>query len=391
MFDTLILSFRNIFRKGLRTTLTVFGIAVGVASVLIINTISDVGIKTVNSELDSLGLNGISISADNTELTNNDLNFIKTQKGVKDAIPILTYQTKISQNDVLEDVMLWGVDSGVKQVISIDLLYGKSFSDYQVLSKENVCLLDESAANTIFKRQNAVNKYINILVGETYEKFKIIGITKAGSGMLQSIMGNFIPNFCYIPYSTFQQSVGTDELYQIAVRLNDNLQASTVSSTLKTALDNEKGVKNSVKIGDLAAQRSTLSSLLDTITIIFTIVGIITLFVAGLGIMTVMLVSVNERTREIGIKKALGATLTTILNEFLFEALTICVLGSIIGSAFGVGIIKIGADFFNISVSLNPSAFIISFSGALLTGILFGIYPAYKAAKLKPVDALRCE
>ena len=155
MIDNIIFSFRNIFRKGLRTTLTILGIAVGVASVLLINTISNVGIKTVNYELDSLGLNGISISADKADLKNSDLNFIKSQEGVKDAIPILTSKATVSQNDFTEDVMLWGVDSGVKQVISIDILYGESFNKYQILSKENVCLLDENAANKIFKRQRA--------------------------------------------------------------------------------------------------------------------------------------------------------------------------------------------------------------------------------------------
>ena len=128
-----------------------------------------------------------------------------------------------------------------------------------------------------------------------------------------------------------------------------------------------------------------------TLTILGIAVGIITLLVAGLGIMTVMLVSVNERTREIGIKKALGATMNTILNEFLFEALTICVLGSIIGSSFGLIIIKIGENLFNISAEISLLSIIVSFLSAILTGVVFGIYPAYKAAKMKPVDALRYE
>lgn len=391
MIDTLILSFRNIFRKGLRTSLTILGIAVGVASVMLINTISDIGIKTVNSELDSLGLNGISVSSDKSIITTDDLSIIKEQKGVKDAMPILTTQSTVTQNDISLDVMLWGVDSGVKQVISIDMLYGKSFSEYDINSKANVCLLDESAAQSIFKRQNAVGKSINIKLGDTYEKFEIIGITKAGSGMLQSIMGNFIPNFCYIPYSTFQQSIGTNELYQVAVKLDNESQAATVSSKIKNAIDNEKGIKGSIKTGDLAAQRYTLSGLLDTVTIIFSVVGIISLLVAGLGIMTVMLVSVNERTREIGIKKAIGAGVGNIMLEFLFEALTICVFGSIIGSIIGFAIIKIGGAIIGMSISIIPLTIIVSFLSAVIIGVLFGLYPAYKAAKMRPVDALRYE
>ena len=156
MLDSIILSLRNVFRKGIRTSLTILGIAVGVMSVMLINTISDVGIKTVNAELDSLGLNGISVSSDKCEVTNDDLELIKSQNGVKNAMPILTTQSKITENDISEDVMIWGIDSGAEQVISINVLYGRSLEGYDIDAKENVCLLDENAAEDIFKRKNAV-------------------------------------------------------------------------------------------------------------------------------------------------------------------------------------------------------------------------------------------
>lgn len=391
MLDSIILSLRNIFRKGIRTSLTILGIAVGVMSVMLINTISDTGIKTVNAELDSLGLNGISVSSNKCAVTNDDLELVKKQEGIKNAMPILTSQSNISQNDLSEEVMIWGVDSGAEQVIAVNVLYGRSLDEHDVQSKENVCLLDENAAKTIFKRQNVTGKKINLLVGNTYEEFEIIGITESGSGILQSIMGNIVPNFCYIPYTTFQQAVGTDELYQIAVKLEDENQAKTVSANIENLLDNEKGVSESVSTGDLAAGRSTLTGLLDTVTVIFSVVGVISLFVAGLGIMTVMLVSVNERTREIGIKKAIGASFMSIMAEFLSEALTICVIGSIIGSGLALLCVGVGGYLFNMDISIAPSAFILAFSSAVIVGVLFGLYPAYKAAKMKVVDALRYE
>lgn len=391
MLDSIILSLRNIFRKGIRTSLTILGIAVGVMSVMLINTISDTGIKTVNAELDSLGLNGISVSSNKCAVTNDDLELVKKQEGIKNAMPILTSQSNISQNDLSDEVMIWGVDSGAEQVIAVNVLYGRSLDEHDVQAKENVCLLDENAAKTIFKRQNVTGKKINLLVGNTYEEFEIIGITESGSGILQSIMGNIVPNFCYIPYTTFQQAVGTDELYQIAVKLEDENQAKTVSANIENLLDNEKGVSESVSTGDLAAGRSTLTGLLDTVTVIFSVVGVISLFVAGLGIMTVMLVSVNERTREIGIKKAIGASFMSIMAEFLSEALTICVIGSIIGSGLALLCVGVGGYLFNMDISIAPSAFILAFSSAVIVGVLFGLYPAYKAAKMKVVDALRYE
>ena len=391
MLDIFALSFRNIFRKGIRTALTILGIAVGVASVMLINTISDVGIKTVNAELDSLGLNGISVSGDKATITNDDLKIIKNQSGVTNAMPILTTQSKAKQNDISQQVMVWGVDSGAKQVISIEVLYGRAFNEYDIQAKENICLIDETLAKKLFKRQNVIGKSINIYVGNAYENFEIIGITASGSGILQSIMGNMVPNFCYIPYTTFQQSTGSDELYQIAVKVNDDSLTKSVSANIKSVLDNEKGINNSVKTGDLASSRSTLTGLLDKITVIFLVVGVISLFVAGLGIMTIMLVSVNERTREIGIKKAIGASFFNIMSEFMFEALTISLIGSIIGSALGFIIIKLGCMIFNLSISILPSNVLLAVGGAVTVGVLFGVYPAYKGAKMKVVDALRYE
>lgn len=391
MLDIFALSFRNIFRKGIRTALTILGIAVGVASVMLINTISDVGIKTVNAELDSLGLNGISVSGDKATITNDDLKIIKNQSGVTNAMPILTTQSKAKQNDISQQVMVWGVDSGAKQVISIEVLYGRAFNEYDIQAKENICLIDETLAKKLFKRQNVIGKSINIYVGNAYENFEIIGITASGSGILQSIMGNMVPNFCYIPYTTFQQSTGSDELYQIAVKVYDDSLTKSVSANIKSVLDNEKGINNSVKTGDLASSRSTLTGLLDKITVIFLVVGVISLFVAGLGIMTIMLVSVNERTREIGIKKAIGASFFNIMSEFMFEALTISLIGSIIGSALGFIIIKLGCMIFNLSISILPSNVLLAVGGAVTVGVLFGVYPAYKGAKMKVVDALRYE
>lgn len=391
MFDSIILSLRNVFKKGIRTSLTVLGVAVGVMSVLLINTISEAGIKTVNAELDSLGLNGISVSSDKCAVTNDDLELIKKQSGVENVMPILTFQSTISENDISQDVMIWGVDSGAKQVIAIEILYGRSFESYDINAKENVCLLDENASQELFGRKNTVGKTINLYTSNGYEKFEIIGITESGSGILQSVMGNIVPSFCYVPYTTFQQWAGSDELYQIAVKLQDESLTKQVSANIKNLIDNEKGISGSIQIGDLAASRNTLTGLLDTVTVIFSVVGLISLLVAGLGIMTVMLVSVNERTREIGIKKAIGASFFNIMSEFLAEALTICFIGSIIGSVLGFLCIFIGSRIIGMDISVQPSAFVFSISSAVITGGVFGIYPAYKAAKMKVVDALRYE
>ncbi len=389
MFDSVLLSFRNIFRKGLRTTITILGVAVGVASVLLISTISDIGIKTVENELDSLGINGISITPQKATITDSDLALIKSQKGVKVAMPMLTLQSKLIQNDIEKEIMIWGVDENAKEVVAFDVLYGRSLTKQDINEKKNICLIDASVAKAVFGRENVIGKKINLNMKNYYEKFLIVGVTSSESGILQNIMGNIVPSFCYIPYSCFSQSLGTENFYQVAVKLNSEDLSKTVSKNIKLLLDNEKGTKNSVKTGDLASGRETLTGLFDTVASVFFIVGIITLLVSGLGIMTVMLVSVNERTREIGIKKAIGANFSNILAEFLFEALTICAIGSIIGIVISIAIIFIGSLILNIDFSIKISTIILAFLSAIGVGACFGLYPAVKAAKMRVVDALR--
>ena len=142
---------------------------------------------------------------------------------------------------------------------------------------------------------------------------------------------------------------------------------------------------------NMAAQMNKLNGILDIVTFVLSVIAGISLVVAGLSIMTVMLVSVNERTREIGIKKSIGASRSTIMKEFLVESLIISLLGSLSGAAAGVFISYLGCLVLSVDFVFNLSMFIFCVAFAVALGILFGVYPALQAVKLKPVDALRCE
>jgi len=394
MFEFFWLALRNLFRKGLRTSLTILGISIGVASVVIIGTIGRAGTGAVNGELDSLGISGISVSSNvncTVPLSKDDLEIIRKLPNVENAMPITTDTSLASAKGETISALLWGIDSGAKQVISIEIKYGRSITASDVNSNANVCLVDENVAKNLYQRENVVGKTISLLVGGVFDEYEIIGVTKQGSGILQSLMGDFIPCFVYIPYTTKQNIEGTTSITQIAVKLSDSKDVNSVSKNISEALDRNKGVKNSVKTDNLVKQRDRLGNLLNIIAIVLSAIGAISLLVAGLGVMTVMLVSVNERTREIGIKKAIGAKAKNILAEFLFEALTISFIGSIIGIIIGVGVSFIATAVFNIEAPPSIIQILYSVLVAVLTGVIFGVYPAIKASKLKPVDALRQE
>ncbi len=395
MIDIVKSSFKNLGRKRIRTILTILGISIGVSSVIIISSISQCGTNALTNELDSLGLSGLSISAsqeaEHVSLSDEDLKVVKNTDQVEQAMPVLMQSTDIYARETDSRALLWGVDSDANQIISINVLYGRSISSRDVKTYANVCLVDENFSQTAYSRSNIVGKTVSILCGGVQEEFTVIGVVKTGSGLLQNLIGDYIPTFVYIPYTTMQSALGKDNFDQIAVKIESGANVDTVGEQIVHNLERVSGVPDGYSSNNLMKQKDGLTNMLDIITLVLSAVGAISLLVASLSIMTVMLVSVNERTREIGIKKSIGAKKSAILLEFLFEAVLITLLGCAVGIMFGYGISYAGASYFQMRLSFRGDILLLAVGFSLLTGVIFGVYPAAKASNLKPVDALRME
>lgn len=395
MLDYIKSAFKNIVRKHVRTALTILGIAIGVASVVIIGNISQCGTDALNSELDSLGLSGLSISsspdAQSISLNENDLNIIKKCDQVEQAAPVMLQNTDVSVRKLNSKAIVWGIDTKASEIISINLIYGRMFNNQDISTNANVCLVDENFSKNAYSRDNIIGKSVSILCGGVLEDFKVIGIIKTGSGLLQNIIGNYVPTFVYVPYTTIQNAVGRDDFDQIAVKLKSGSNVDTIGKTIVDSLNRSNGTDDAFVSNNLAKQKDGLTSMLGIMTLILSAVGAISLLVASLSIMTVMLVSVNERTREIGIKKAIGAKRSSIMIEFMFEALLISVIGCFFGIAAGYLVSYAGASYFGLVLSVRTDIMLLAVGFSILTGTVFGVYPAYKASNLKPVDALRME
>lgn len=395
MTDYLKAAFKNLSRKRARTALTILGIAIGVASVIIIGNISQCGTDALSNELESLGLSGLSISsspdAASVFLTQNDLSTIKKCDQVEQATPIIMQNTHVSVRKVNSKALVWGIDTKASQIISINLLYGRLFNHEDISTSANVCLVDEAFSKSAYDRSNIIGKSVSILCGGVMEEFKVVGIIKTGSGLLQNIIGNYIPTFVYVPYTTVQTAVGRDDFDEIAVKVKSGSDVEKIGKTITDSLNRGNGTVDAFVSNNLAKQKEGLTSMLDIVTLILSAVGAISLLVASLSIMTVMLVSVNERTREIGIKKAIGAKRSSIMIEFMFEAVFISLIGCFFGIAGGYLISYAGTSYFGISLSTRLDIMLLAIGFSILTGTVFGVYPAYKASSLNPVDALRME
>lgn len=394
MIGMIKLSLAGLREKKGRTALIALSIAIGVFSVLIISIISDNGVTLINSELDTLGICGVSISKTSAEpaemLTNEDLESIKKEYYVESATPLIT-TTGYLKNDDISSALICGIDENAKSVISVETVLGSKIDRSDIVAKAAVCQIDEETAKTLFGNRSPLGKTIDIFIGGSTVRFTVTGIVKASSSILQTSVGDLLPSIIYIPYTTLQNLMGTGKINQIAVNFSGEYSNEECVERIKSVINSNSIYSAELKVEDLNKQRDSLSGLLSIITTVLRLIGGVSLIVSGLGIMTIMLVSVNEKTKEIGIKKSIGASKRDIAFEFIFESAFISVLGGIIGTALTL-IAALSANIFlKIAIDISPVTVISAVGAAVLCGVLFGVYPALKAAKLKPIDALRSE
>lgn len=397
MLEMLKIAVRNLTRKSMRTWLTIASISIGIASVVVIGAIGDAGKAAVTSELDNMGITGLSVStaaygtSTTVHLQMDELNAIRELPSVENAMPLIMYYTDSTLKGEKSDSLVWGIDSGAKQVISLELLHGRLINKNDVEDTAKVCLVDQNYALTTYGRENIVGKTMQILMNGNEETYEIIGIVSAGSSIMQNVIGNYVPSIVYVPYTSLQEYAVINKFDQIAVKVNAGSDVEDAQSSIISALDQVSGTTGAFHAENLAKQRDQLMSMLDIITLVLSLIGGISLIVAGLGIMTIMLVSVTERTREIGIKKAIGAKNHKIMVEFLLEAVFITAIGSLLGALVGLGISMLGLMAVGMSTAIQWPTILNAIGVSMLIGVFFGVYPAYKASKLRPVEALRIE
>ena len=374
-------------RKRLRSILTISSIAIGTAMVVLILCIGSIGTVAIVGELSSMGVDGLSISAEQG-LSEQALTVIRGLSGVRQAMPLsLHFATAISNNGTYS-VVGCGIDSGADQVISLEPKYGRMLSRSDISAQETVCVVDEALAMEAFGRINVIGEYLTLVYPAATAEMRIVGVSATGSSLLQN-MTSLIPYMVYLPYTTQQMVTGVYSFDQIAVRLTEDTFASSAEKVIRRELQYAGESTEGLVTEDLASQRLRLESVMRIVSMALVAIGAVSLLVSGFGILTVMLSSVNERTREIGIKKAIGATRERILLEFLAGALLMSLFGAIGGFVLGGGAVLIGCALLGYSPVFPIGALVGVFVLTLLLGMAFGAYPAYRAAGLHPVEALR--
>ena len=314
MTEIISIAFKNIYRKFSKMLLTIIGIAIGVASVVIISCISASGTIAVNNELNNLGLGGFIVSSNiktGALINDKEINLIKNNSKIDSVTPIIV-QTGIVENisATANESIIWGIDYNANKTIALNIKYGRFITKEDVVNKSKVCLVDVNFANKLYNRENITGKYISVKTENSYEKYLVIGVLETGGQLIQNAMGSVISNFIYTPYTSLQEQVGINGYQQVITKINSNFdnEIDNISKDIVNLLNRNSGLVEGYSAMNLAKQKDVLLNILELITLILTAVGGVSLIVASLSIMTVMLVSVTERTKEIGIKKSIGAS-----------------------------------------------------------------------------------
>lgn len=386
-------AFANIFRSKTRSMLTIAGIAVGVFAVVLISTVGAAGTAEVGSTLLTMGVDTLLVqTADSTvsaTLVDSDVTEIAKLEGISDVMPLMASVTEAKIINRRLDSYVWGVDKSADKLISLEAAHGRLINSADTSARARVCVIDEAFALESYGRSNIVGKKLKMFLGGKFHEFEIVGVAKSGLSSLQTMLSNIMPNFMYIPITTMQSLCGRTTYDKLAVKLADPNSDAAVVKRVTARLDELHGIKDGYKCNNLLSQKGQLDDILSIVTTALSLVAGISLVVSGISVMTTMMMSVGERTREIGIKKAIGARRRDICAEFLSESVFMTLIGSAVGITAGLAISFIGCAVAGVAFLVNVRSLLISAAAAAAIGAVFGAYPAFKAAGMKPADALR--
>ena len=399
LWNTVLLALRAIRRNLLRSFLTVLGIVIGVAAVITMVTLGNGATRSVSDQIASMGSNLLVVmpgqrfgpgSDGAPAFKIADVEAIRNQVGAARLVaPIVSKSATAVYQSRNWSTVVSGTNDDYFEAGNWELAAGRTFSDAEERAGKAVCVVGETVRNKLFGGQNPVGSEIRI------KQFacEVIGLLKSKG---QSAMGSDQDDVVVMPLRTVQRRLsGSQDVNRMMVSVAAGASIDAVREQITLLMRERRNIDESedddFRVMDTRQITQTLTSTTKILTTLLAAVAAVSLLVGGIGIMNIMLVSVTERTREIGTRLAIGALEREVLLQFLIEAVVLASLGGLVGIALATGA-SIGlADLMNVPYLFNPGINLLSFVFSAAIGVIFGYFPARRAASLNPIDALRHE
>ena len=398
--STVLMAFREIRRNTLRSFLTMLGIVIGVAAVIALVTLGEGASAKVTSEIANMGVNMLTVfpgsqrrgpvSVGAQSLTMDDVRALERE------VPAIAAVAPTASRAVLSvyanrswNTQVYGTTNAYFEVRNTRVESGRMFSDVELSGGQPVCVIGDTVRRELFGADSPLGMPIRL--GRV--SCLVIGLTKAKG---QSTFGMDQDDYILMPLAAFQRRIsGTSDLGAISVSTVDESQTTRAKRQIEALMRERRrladGQANDFQVHDTREIVQTLQTVTGVLTALLGAVAAVSLLVGGIGIMNIMLVSVTERTREIGIRLAIGARAYEVLLQFLVESIVLCVLGGIVGMLLGLGGSYAVGRAIDVPFTFLPEVVLIAFAFSGFVGVAFGFFPARKAAKLNPIEALRHE
>ena len=406
--QALLLSLQSLKSNRLRTLLTVLGVVVGIFSIIVIMTIITMLQSSIENGVSQLNKNTFQIQKfpvvmgggpgsrdkfrNRKDLTLEDYDRLKELLTQAKYIGAEQWQfgkvVKFGNKETNPNIQLAGVNLDAVKTNNWNVDYGRELRETDLQYSSAVCLIGNEVVTKVFPRVDPIGQIIRV----DGHPLQVIGVIEKQP----ALFGESHDNYIVMPITTFQGFYGRrNSSINITVTSYSKEDYNTVieaaTGYMRTIRKIEPGKDNDFDIFSNESLMGMINTMTDGVKIGALAVSLIALLAAGVGIMNIMLVSVTERTREIGIRKAIGARKSTILMQFLFEAVILCFFGGIIGIVIGIGLGNLAGSFLNAQTAIPYNWVIIGLTLCIDVGVIFGTYPAYKASNLDPIEALRYE
>ena len=415
MFENMRLAFQGIWSHKLRSILTMLGIIIGIAAIItIVSTIKGTN-EQIKKNLIGAGNNVVTV-----QLNQGGYQYDLSWNGIPDAVRVISQETReeLEEIDGAQKVSLYtsrnyadqvyylntqfngsilGIDENYLSVYGYQVKNGRGFTEKDYQSFRKVALVDATAVKNLFGGENPVGETVE-LSGELFTVVGVVALSDNFAPTINSINDYWLyadtsSGTIFLPDAVWPTAYRFDEPQSVAIKVADTDAMAKVGKEAADLLTEKQIIdQNSdfdYRSQDMLEQAQQLQSMSESTNMQLVWIASISLIVGGIGVMNIMLVSVTERTSEIGLKKALGAKKRRIRMQFLTEAAVLTSLGGIIGVASGIGLAELISNMMQIPVSVSVPAILISVVFSTIIGIVFGLVPAIKAANLNPIDALR--